>query len=381
MMPLSGSDRPRSRPQRARGSLVEEIPMSWMRTVTLGGLAMLGGCTESKVAQEQDIVLSGRFVDEAGAPLSDALLKLYRSENSSCAFAAFSSSWKSVKTQADGTFELDLLGADTRNGSIARCFIARTPAQSQGRSLSAYFLIQQSEVALPTFQEWTGTLTATAEAQGVSVGFRPLSATHGAGNDEHVLNIGPSSVSTAWQVRKASAPVHLSDYVLEDAEGLKAFVGVERQAKAGGVTVSLAYSSDDVAVPRRALVPASRGAACTYLNAETPCRITGGDLGRLVLFQTGVREVAVQLSRSVVLRKAVLRNFEVSGTMNELVLEGSADGTQWMPLANLLGGAGVQPFMEVDLTGTTPVSQVRVRAAPRETTGDLRSLGQLSLFE
>lgn len=147
------------------------------------------------------------------------------------------------------------------------------------------------------------------------------------------------------------------------------------------MTVGLTYSSDDVVLPRRALVPASRGAACTYLNAETPCRVTNGDLGGIVLFQEGVREVAVQLSRPVVPRKAVLRNFGVTGTMSELVLEGSADGAQWMPLANLLDGASVQSFMEVDLTGTTPVSQVRVRATPQEAVGALRSLGQLSLFE
>ena len=355
--------------------------MRWMRTLTLGVVTILGGCTESKVSADQDIVLSGKFIDEAGAPLSGELLKIYRSDNSSCAFAAFTSSWKSVKTQANGTFELELLGADTRNGSTARCFIARSPARTEGRSLSAYFLIQESKVALPTFQEWTGTPTATAEAQGVSVGFKPLSATHGAGNDEHELSIGPSTIETAWQVQKASSPVLLSDYVLEDVQGLKASVGVERSAKVGDVTVGLAYSSDEVALPRRALVPVSRGAACTYQDSETPCRITNGNISGKVLFQQGVKEVNVQLSRSAVLRKAVLRNFEVSGTMNELVLEGSADGTQWTSLANLLAGAGVKPFMVVDLTGTTPVSQVRVRAVPRDTTGDLDSLGQLSLFE
>ncbi|MFY2562969.1 hypothetical protein ACN469_35575 [Corallococcus terminator] len=355
--------------------------MRWMRTLTVGVLAVVGGCTESKVDSGLDIILSGRFVDEAGAPLPDAQLKLYRSENSSCAFAAFTSSWKSVKTRADGTFELALLGADTRSGSIARCFVARSPEHAQGRSLSAYFLIQESKVALPTFQEWRGALTATAEAQGVSLGFKPLSATHGAGSDEHMLSVGPSSVEVAWQVPKASSPVRLSDYVLEDAAGLKAFVGVERQAKVGDVTVGLAWSSDEVAMPRRALVPVSRGAACTYVSVDVPCRLTSGDLSRRVLFQSAVREVSVQLSRSVVPRKAVLRNFEVSGALSELVLEGSADGAQWLPLANLLAGAGVKPFMEVDLTGTTPVSQVRVRANPRDTTGELRSLGQLSLFE
>ncbi|MCP3167748.1 hypothetical protein [Myxococcus qinghaiensis] len=352
-----------------------------MHTLAVGVLAMAGGCTGSKVESGQDIVLSGRFIDESGAPLPEAQLKLYRSENSSCAFAAFTSSWKSVKTRADGTFELELLGADTRMGSIARCFVARSPDRAEGRSLSAYFLIQESKVELPTFQEWRGALTATEEAQGVSVGFKPLSATHGAGSDEHVLSVGPSSIEVAWKVTQTSSPVRLSDYVLEDAQGLKAFVSVDRQAKVGDVTVGLSYSSDDVAMPRRALIPASRGAACTYVGSDTPCRITNGDLDGLVLFQSGVQEVSVQLSRSAVLRKAVLRNFEVSGAMTELVLEGSADGTQWLPLANLLAGAGVRPFMEVDLTGTTPVSRVRVRATPRETTGQLRSLGQLSLFE
>ncbi|MCP3100451.1 hypothetical protein LZ198_16400 [Myxococcus sp. K15C18031901] len=355
--------------------------MRWMRALTLGMLAVSGGCTESKVEEDQEIVLSGRLVDEAGAPLADELLKLYRSENSACALAAFSSSWRSVKTRADGTFGLDLLGADTRSGSIARCFVVRSPDRPQGRRVSAFFLIQQAEVALPSLQEWTGSLTAAAEGQGVSVGFRPLSATHGAGSGEHVLYLYPSGAREAWQVLNASSPVHLSDYVLEDANGLTASVVTEREAKAGGETVGITYSSDAVALPRRARVPVSRGAPCTYQGAETPCRVTNGDLGGIVLFQEGVQGVSVQLSRATVLRKAVLRNFGVNGTMNELVLEGSADGTQWVSLVNLLAGAGVRPFMEVDLTGTTAVSQVRVRAVPREATGRLLSLGQLSLFE
>ena len=75
----------------------------------------------------------------------------------------------------------------------------------------------------------------------MSVGFRPLSATNGAGNDEHVLSIGPSSIEIAWQVLKASSPVRLSDYVLEDAEGLKASVNVERKVKVGDVTVGVTY--------------------------------------------------------------------------------------------------------------------------------------------
>jgi len=352
-----------------------------MRTLTLGVLAVSGGCTESKVEEGQDIALSGRLLDEAGAPLSEALLKVYRSENSACALAAFSSSWRSVKTRADGTFGFDLLGADTRNGSIARCFIVRSPEQPQGRHVSASFLIQESEVALPPIQEWSGSLTVAAEAQGVSVSFRPLSATHGGTSNEHVLYLYPPSGREAWQVLKASSPVHLSDYVLEDARDLEASLITQRDGKAGSVTVGFTYSSDDVVLPRRALVPVSRGASCTYPNAETPCRLTNGDLGGAVLFQEGVKEVTVQLSRPAVLRKAVLRNFGVAGTMNELVLEGSADGTQWVSLANLLDENSERPFRELDLTATTAVSQVRVRAVPRDSAGRLHALGQLSLFE
>ncbi|RJS25708.1 hypothetical protein DRW03_04285 [Corallococcus sp. H22C18031201] len=352
-----------------------------MRTWTVGVLAMLGGCTESKVSQDQDVVLSGRLLDESGTPLSGTLLNVYRSDNSSCGFTIFSSSWRTVKTGADGTFRMDLLGADTRNGSIARCFVARSPTQKEGRSVAAYFLIQQSDSALPALQEWTGTLTSTVEAQGVSVGFRPLSATHGAGTDEHSMTIGPSLVEPVWQVAKAASPAHLSDYVLEDMDGLKASIHVTRTAKVGSETVDYTYSSDLLALPRRARVPVSRGATCAYQDAKAPCAITDGGLGGLVLFAPGVRDVSLQLARPAVLRKAVLRSFEISGTLTEVVLEGSADGTQWVPLVNLLAGAGVQRFMEVDLSGTTAVSQVRLRAATKDATAGLRSLGQLSVFE
>ncbi|WP_342375231.1 hypothetical protein NVS55_28545 [Myxococcus stipitatus] len=355
--------------------------MRWMRTLTLGGLVVCGGCTASQVEEGQDIVLRGKAVDEAGAALSGELLKFYRSENSACALASFSSSWKTVKTEADGTFKLELLGADTRNGSIARCFVAHTPARTQGRGVSAAFLIQAGEVTMPTLQEWTGAPTATAAAQGVSVGFKSLSGTHGAGPDAHTLTVRGTSLRPVWVISKATAPATLSDYALEDMAGLKAFLTVERDAKVGEETVDITYTSDEVALPRRALVPMSRGATCTYTNAVTPCPLTQGSLGDIVLFQSGVREVALQLPRAAVLRKAVLRNFAVSGILSELVLEGSADGTQWTSMANLLPDVGSRPFMELDLTGTTPVSHVRIRAVARDTTGELRSLGQLSLFE
>ncbi|WXH31901.1 hypothetical protein WA016_05880 [Myxococcus stipitatus] len=355
--------------------------MRWMRTLTLGGLVMWGGCTESKVDEDQDILIKGKAIDESGAPLSETLLKIHRGDNSACSLAIFSSTWRSVKTRTDGTFELDLLGADTRSGSFARCFIIASPTRAEGRGVSASFLVQASEVALPTLQEWTGTLTATAAAQGVSVNFRPLSATHGAGEDEYTLAVRGPNVFPIWAAYKVTPPVSLSDYALEDAANLKAVASAERDAKVGDVTVDLSYSSDTVALPRRTRVPVSRGATCTYVGAELPCRLTNGDLGNVVNFQSGVREVSFRLPRAVVPRKAVLRNFVLNGSMSELVLEGSADGTQWASLANLLAGAGAQAFMEVDLTGTTAVSQVRIRAVPRDATSDLRSLAQLSLFE
>ena len=117
-------------------------------------------------------------------------------------------------------------------------------------------------------------------------------------------------------------------------------------------------------------------------NAPTPCPLTDGDLSTGVNFDPTTQEVVFQLAQPRVVRKALLRNLSTSVGVSELVLEGSADGTQWVGLANLRGGtAQVPAFQEHTVTNTTPLSHVRVRATGSGTDFRIERLSELSLFE
>ena len=102
-----------------------------------------------------------------------------------------------------------------------------------------------------------------------------------------------------------------------------------------------------MALPRRARVPASRGASCTYPDAPTVCPLTDGDPWLGGHFTTLTREVVLQLAQPKVLRRAVLRNLETWAFRAKLVLEGSSDGVAWVPLASLLRGEHRPPSRNV----------------------------------
>ena len=130
----------------------------------------------------------------------------------------------------------------------------------------------------------------------------------------------------------------------------------------GKNTFSINYRSDAVALPVRTHVPLSRGASCTYPEAPTTaCPLTDGNLGTTVSFKPGTRQVAIQLAQPQVLHKALLRNVSLTTTPHALMLEGSADGTTWLPLGSLLdASAQVRSFIEVPITSSTALSQVRL---------------------
>lgn len=344
----------------------------------------LAGCVTSNVEASADILLTGTLLQEDKQPLANVLATLDRGPDSACLFTPFGAGWKSVKTGSDGTFRQELLGADTQNGSVARCFSLRTPARDKGGLASVSFLVQLEEVKLPTLQQWGGAVTVSPGTGEVSIHYKSLSDTHeGTSGNEHAFELTTGTARDAWRLAKVSSPVRLSDYVLEDAAGPKGYFTTGHSVKGSGTTFQLFYRSDAAELPTRNLVPASRGASCSYPNAPTPCPLTNGDLGDIVLFEEGTRELVVTLSTPKTLRKAVLRHFEtVFGQPTEAVLEGSPDGSTWVPLANLLSGQSVPPFAEVDLNPSAgALSQVRLRTTSQDNSFRIRSLSELSLFE
>lgn len=354
----------------------------WMMAVCAATVAS-SGCTKSTVEAEADILLSGKVLKEDGQPLAGTLLNINRSTNSSCTLSIFGGlSWKNVKTDGDGTFELELLGADTQNGSTARCFDVTAPGTGNGSYVNASFLIQTDQVQVPTLQAWSFKPTVTPATDSVSVSFQDISAIAEGSNEGHTLTVTKKSAGTIWTTTEVQSPVVLNADLLEDATDLETSVSVYRNIPGNKTTFTLFYQGDRVVVPSGSRVPVSRGASCTYPGAPAPCPLTDGNLTTPVTFQDGARELVIQLSQPKVLRKAVLRQFEILSSPSELVLEGSTDGTQWVSLANLRDGS--QPrrsFLEVPLSHPSPLSHVRVRATFTNTTDRIHSLSELSLFE
>ncbi|PTL82773.1 hypothetical protein DAT35_18585 [Vitiosangium sp. GDMCC 1.1324] len=341
------------------------------------------GCTKSEVDPEATITLTGKVLKEDKQPLANTLLHINRSTNSECIFSFFGGiDWKSVKTSADGSFTQELLGDDTRSGSLARCFELQVPGGGANSYLYAQFLIQSENVQLPTLQQWSGTPSAVAAADGASVSFKDISATQDGVTGEHVLHVETKSSGSVWTVTSAHSPVLLNDDLLEDAADLEAYVSVYRKVEGSKASFTIYNQGETVALPRRSRVPASRGASCTYAGAPATCPLTDGNLSSGASFQQDVREVVIQLPKPKVLRKAVLRNLGMSLTPSELVLEGSSDGTQWVGLANLLEGTNaVRTFIEVPLSNPAPLSHVRLRATSPNSDFRLYWLSELSLFE
>lgn len=357
----------------------------WMLAIC-AATAVSTGCTTSAVEAEADILLTGKALKEDGQPLADTLLNINRSPNSACSFSFFGGlSWKKVKTERDGTFELELLGADTQNGSTARCFELQVPGNGKGSYMYAAFLIQSEQVQVPVLQPWGFNPTPTAGTGSVSVSFQDISAIHQGAHEGHVVHVTKKSGGGIWVTpAQMQSPVVINDELLEDATDLQAVVSVTRKITGSNTTFTLHNSGDPVALPTRSRVPVSRGASCTYPSSPATCPLTDGDLSTSVSFPEGTREVVIQLPQPKVLRKAVLRQLGVFFTPRELVLEGSADGTTWVALANLLEGSVLlREYQELTLSHPTALSHVRVRASASSSSNNdyIQKLSELSLFE
>ncbi len=341
------------------------------------------GCTKSEVDVDADIVLTGTLLNENKQPLANALVQIDRSTNSACAFSLFGGgNWKTLKTGADGTFTLNLLGADARNGDVARCFYLRAPESAKGSNAAVSFLVQSETVQIPPLQQWDGAVEATATSDGVQVTFQNISASHTGMSDKHTVQVEKGAThEKIWETSNVSSSVLLSDYVLEDVTDASAQVFTSNNIKGSNTTFDFSYYASEVALPQRPRVPVSRGASCTFPEAPATCPLTDGNLSSWGLFAGNPREVVIQLARPAVLRKAVLRDLKADQLPTELVLEGSSDGTTWVPLANVLKGPEVPGFAELDLSGTTAVSQVRLRGTSTSASFKLRKLNELSLFE
>src|SRR4051812_42095000 len=93
--------------------------------------ALMGlvGCVESGLNPDDAVVMKGTALNENKSPITDTTLKLYRSANSACVLPDH---YRDVKTDSVGKYSLDLTGAETQSGDLARCFDLAILADEKG---------------------------------------------------------------------------------------------------------------------------------------------------------------------------------------------------------------------------------------------------------
>jgi hypothetical protein len=356
--------------------------MTWgglMKKLTLSLCALavaVSGCVETALNPSDKVAVTGKALNQDKSPIANTELTLTRSGNSACILME---SFQKPKTDATGGYSLELSGADTQNGDIARCFTLAAPAQSSGANASVNFLMQVTAVNVPSLQLWNGAPQATATATGAQLSWTDLSASHNINNSSFSVTLKGAD-GAAWVKSGVTSPVSFSDAVLEDFTAT-AFAATSNTVKGSGTTFTQSFQSDSVSVPSHDKVPASRAATCTYTDAPAACPLTDGKLAPVAFSQTAghtVSEITITLASPKVLKTAVLRNLAVLGAAS-LELGTSPDGTTFTKVADV---ALLTPYQELSLTGSTPVTAVRLRGtASSGQTLTFTGLDELSLFE
>ncbi len=354
-----------------------------MKRLMISGIAVTAGlflgCVESTLNPTDTVVVAGKALAEDKTPLANTTLKLHRSLNSTC-FAA--DHYKDLQTDADGAWSHELTGAETQNGELARCFELRVPATEKGAFANVRFLMQVTQIDVPELQVWTGAVTVDDSGPGAQIAFEKIATTHGF-EESAALGVSFNGGETVWNAAAPSSPVALSEYVLEDFDGLQAGLVITRELRGSGTRFDYTFHSDRVAIAKGARVPVSRGAACQF-GAQSfdasACPATDGKLLKMVPGEVAA-DLRIDLPAPTKLSRLVVR--ELSHTPGAtLVIEGSEDGGEtWQPLVTEGGDSTLGAYAEIELDPSAPaVDAFRLRV-----TGDnepkIFTLRQVSLFE
>lgn len=356
-----------------------------LKTAALLSAFALTGCVESALNPDDPVKVKGTALNEDKTPMANVELNLARSANNLC---VFTENFAALKTGADGTFSHDLTGKDTQTDTdLARCFVLRLPSTAEGARADHDFFIQVEDVEIPSLQLWTGAPVVAQTADGATFTYKSILDTHTSGVTNPTyrfeLTTDAATNNLAWSIPEVTSPVTLSDYVLEDFTNVKGQVMTFGEQKGSGTTFHTQYGSNKVAMVGHNVRPVSRGVNCAFENENVDkiCSLTDGKMD-LVLTEKK-KEMRIQLPAAKVLKKAVFRGFRVPVNFKDITIEGSTNGASFSQLAQITDPAKVKSeYFELDLTGTTPVTVIRVTAVDQNSQPlDLVGIRELSLFE
>jgi hypothetical protein len=348
--------------------------LSRMRVVVGGLLAVAAlGCERSELNPTDTVLVSGSARAADGSALANVKLLIHRGSNSACGGLEL---YREVTTDEGGDWSFTILGADTQNGSFARCFELRLALPGAEAAVHTKFVIQRTRIEVPELRLWSGGLTVEGSGADRTLAWESLAASHGIVTSE-LLSL-EAATGTAWQTPVTASPLALTASLLEDFTGLKVQLAAEHRSDPAGTKFDTRWVTDALAVAPGTALPVSRGARCQLGTRlyDADCPFTDGKLAEVE--GGSAADLRVNLISSTKLRTAVVRGlrYNVGATV---VFEGSADGgINWLRLAELSGAAA--QYAEVALAATpTPLIAFRLRVE-----GDggpkLLALRELSLF-
>jgi hypothetical protein len=368
-----------------------------LRTIGLGCLLLsalavaLGGCAESDLAATAPVQVSGQMLQASGQAEASTQVTLEREPPSpfagqllgaACDPDAAYQSFLTGRTNTAGSYAFSLVGSDTQSsGDDALCFRIQNSQGALGVAVA--FDVQVDQLQLPALQIFDPRLAETTAAGALSFSWSEPNPA----SDQETLSLAAADGSILWQAASSGqGAAILPGYLAEDATQSAAWESLVT-TPTDGTQVVLARSAS-LAIAPPAVVPPSRGAACSSSLGTsggagalpTPCPLTDGK------FHDGLADlaapptwVAVDLAAPVAASRVVLRGLSSFGA--QLVVEGSLDGASWRQLATASTEAGAE-YLDIALPGVTSLAHVRLTATGASDAQEnvIQGLAQVSIF-
>lgn len=271
----------------------------WM-TVTLLVTWACAGCGPlSMVDAEEEVVLSGRFVEQDGSPVSERV-SLIREPSATeivgvvatlpawglyCAAKLIGDDnclvYRYADPDLDGAYRFALMGDETQKefGVARRLWIG---VHEGDVSATVSFHAQAPDVPLPEVALWRAAPTLTVAGDDLAASWEAAAVAPGDGDAERYrLQAWTEGGGLVWSADSTATSVDIPLDAMQDV-ATRVRVAAESERPGPDTTFTITQYGPGVAAPAGGRTPASRGASCTYTSSRgteeplAPCPLTDG---------------------------------------------------------------------------------------------------------
>lgn len=253
-------------------------------------------------------------------------------------------------TGTDGSFTFSIKGSDTQGSvGLASTMEVMTraqllPDQTAGAVAMEEFTVEATSLQLPDLRTWTPSLSWSADAQTVRVGWPPLPSSGYGGEPRYALEFDDSHLKPAWVTGSVTPNDSIDARLIEDSSG-GVHVVARASGTASGTTVDFTYLSGSIGANGTAGAPPSRGAACAPVIASgigqfnARCPLTSGDFGNSFVTGSAPSGAVIDLGTERAVSLVVVR-----GCSGQCHISVSSDLSAWSDAGSLSGEFASAPI-------------------------------------